>query len=133
MSKNVEVYPLFELPSCCPKCGEPANFVPLELEEAQVDRTKHQCRECGHEFEVQIVEPEPLECCSICGKNLFDDDDAAGVTKGKIIEDYHGFGSDSEPWDYVFCQKCYSETFSEIMSRIEEVLFYLKLAPKGGE
>jgi hypothetical protein len=75
-------------------------------------------------------EPEPLECCWICGKELFDGDEAAGITLGSLMADYWGFGSDSEPWEYVMCHKCYSERFIEVMSHIEEVLMFLKLAEK---
>ena len=76
---------------------------------------------------VNQEEPEPLECCTICGEDLFDGDEAAGVTLGDIRADYEGFGSDSEPWDYVFCRKCYSDRFIEIMGQIDEVLVFLKL------
>jgi len=101
-------------------------------EEGGIEFTVQKCRDCGYEFEVEIVtEPEPLECCSICGKDLFAGDEAAGVTLGAILEDYHGFGSDDEPWDYVFCRKCYSERFIEIMGRIEEVLVFLRLTEGG--
>ena len=101
MNKQMDLHRLASSPTCCPKCGVRADFIPVKtIKEGGIEFEVLKCRHCGYEFELEIVtEPEPLECCSICGKDLFCGDEAAGVTLGAILEDYHGFRSDDEPWD----------------------------------
>ena len=69
-----------------------------------------------------IEEREELEVCNICGKDLYDGDEAYGTTTGDISDDAGGFiQTHDEPWLTVACPDC--------GSRISDAISLISGAP----
>lgn len=63
----------------------------------------------------------PICACDVCGKEMFDGDEAYATTTGKVSLEAEGFVPGEGPWLTVACAEC-EEKISDAVASIEAIV-----------
>ena len=80
--------------------------------------TTDNCPKCGKPVLPDDEELEPQTSCDLCGKDLFDGEEAYATALGYISKEVNGFTSgEDSPWLTVACAEC-GEKISEAVEKL---------------